>query len=86
MNSSKETKLKKKIIHINYVISQIDDFFILQKKWEKTFARFIGMTKNELKGISIMFDFLCEQHINDYREFTKKKVHDNAKQWRKEHD
>jgi len=82
--SSKEIKFQKKIVHLLDIIQQIEDYYELQNKTVKLFYKYVGKSKKTLEEFSQMFNFSYDAHIKDYREFTIKKVHDKAKQWRKE--
>ncbi len=79
-NSSKEIRLKKILARLHYTVQQMSELFESQNK---LFNMFVRCTQNDLNNISSIFQFLHDEHIKDYRKFTIKKVHDEAKHSRR---
>ncbi len=71
-----EIKLKKKIASLHFTIQQMSELF---KSQNELFCQFARHTQNDLTAISSLLGFLYDEHIKDYRKFTIKKVHDEAK-------
>jgi len=82
-NTSKEIKLKKILTKLHSTVQQMGE---LAETQNRLFSMLIRHYKNDLNAISSILQFLHDEHIKDYRKFTIKKVHDEAKQWRKEND
>jgi len=84
IDNYKKIKLEKKIIHIYELLQRMDDMFESQQRIYEVSSRFIKHTKNNIDSISSFLNFFYDEHIKDYRECMIKKVHDEAKQGRKE--
>ncbi len=79
-NLSKEIKLQKILFRLHNAVQDMDKLFELQ---HELFSRFVRCTQSDLKHVSKILGFRYDEHVKDYREFTIKTVHDEAKRLRR---
>ena len=79
-NLSKEIKLQKILFRLHNTVKDIEKLFELQ---HELFSRFVRCAQSDLKHVSKIWGFCYDEHVKDYREFTIKRVHDEAKRLRR---